>query len=70
MINYSVGKPEKGFGINFTKKIKFCVTLHYNTDESYLFVNKTRICKFKGFLQFNSFFVFQKTYLKILEILN
>ena len=29
-------------------KIKFCSNLHYNGDESYLYVNKTEICKFKA----------------------
>ena len=27
--------------------IKFCLSLHYNGDESYMHVNKTRICKSK-----------------------
>ena len=35
--------------INFTKtKVKFCLSLHYNGDNSYLFVNGTEICKFKA----------------------
>ena len=35
--------------INFllTKKI-FCLSLHYNRANSYLFVNGTEICKFKA----------------------
>ena len=34
--------------INFSKAItKFCLSLHYNGDESYLYLNKTEICKFK-----------------------
>ena len=34
--------------INFTKKnIKFCLSLHYNGANSYLFVNGTEIIKFK-----------------------
>ena len=33
---------------NFTKvKTKFCWSLHYNGDNSYLFVNGTEIVKFK-----------------------
>ena len=33
---------------NFSKaKPKFCLILHYNGDDSYLYVNKTEICKFK-----------------------
>ena len=27
---------------------KFCLSLHYNGDESYLYVSKTKISKFKG----------------------
>ena len=26
----------------------FCLSLHHNDDESYLYVNKTEICKFKA----------------------
>ena len=41
---------EKTYSINFTKtKIKFCLSLHYNSDNSYLFVNGTEICKSKRF---------------------
>ena len=40
----SFGAPEKKFSINFTKsKIKFCLSLHYNADNSYLFVNGKEI---------------------------
>ena len=34
---------EKVYSINFTKKKKFCLSLHYNGAESYLFVNSTEI---------------------------
>ena len=38
-INGSFGPPEKNFGINFSKaNTKFCLSLHYNADNSYLFV--------------------------------
>ena len=38
---------EKMFSINFTKvNTKFCLSLHYNGTNSYLFVNGTGICKF------------------------
>ena len=41
--------PEKRFSINFSKaKIKFCLRLHYNGDNSYLFVNGKEIFKFKA----------------------
>ena len=36
------------YSINFTKEnIKFCLSLHYNGANSYLFVNGTEIIKFK-----------------------
>ena len=40
---------EKMYSINFavTKK-KFCLSLHYNGANSYLFVNGREICKFKA----------------------
>ena len=40
---------EKMYSINFTvTKNKFCLTLHYNGANSYLFVNGTEIYKFKA----------------------
>ena len=40
---------EKMYSINFTKKnTKFCLSLHYNGANSYLFVNGTEIHKFKA----------------------
>ena len=40
---------EKMYPINFTvTKKKFCLSLHYNGVNSYLFVNGTEICKFKA----------------------
>ena len=48
-INDSICIAETKFSINFTKaNTKFFVSLHYNGDESYFFVNKTVICKFKA----------------------
>ena len=39
----------KMFSINFTViKKKFCLSLHYNGTNSYLFVNSTEIYKFKA----------------------
>ena len=39
---------EKMYSMNFTKtNEKFCLSLHYNRANSYLFVNGTRIIKFK-----------------------
>ena len=40
---------EKMYSINFTEKNKkFCLSLHYNGANSYLFVNGTEIYKFKA----------------------
>ena len=40
---------EKMYSINFTKDTKkFCLSLHYNGANSYLFVNGTEIIKFKA----------------------
>ena len=40
---------EKMYWINFTEKNKkFCLSLHYNGANSYLFVNGTEIYKFKA----------------------
>ena len=40
---------EKIYSINFTKvNTKFCLSLHYNAVNSYLFVNGTEIIKFKA----------------------
>ena len=37
------------YSINFSKdNIKFCLSLHYNGANSYLFVNGTEIIKFKA----------------------
>ena len=40
---------EKIYSISFTvTKNKFCLSLHYNGENSYLFVNDTEIYKFKA----------------------
>ena len=40
---------EKMHSINFSKdNLKFCLSLHYNRANNYLFVNGTEIIKFKG----------------------
>ena len=42
-------KAEKMYSINFTlTKNKFCLSLHYNGPNSYLFVNGKEIIKFKA----------------------
>ena len=39
-INGSFGSQEKKFSINFSEaNTKFCLSLHFNTGSSYLFVN-------------------------------
>ena len=48
-INRRFGSPEKKFSINFTKaNTKFCLSLHYNANNSYLFVNGKEILRFKA----------------------
>ena len=43
-INDTTIYAEKTYSINFTKSsVKFCLSLHYNGDNSYLFVNGTEI---------------------------
>ena len=47
-INGNVVTAGKKFTINFSKaSTTVCLSLHYNGDESYLYVNKTEICKCK-----------------------
>ena len=47
-ISGSFGSPEKTFSINFSKtSTKFYLSLHYNGDNSCLFVNGNKIFKFK-----------------------
>ena len=48
-INGSFRSPEKKFSINFTKaNTNFSLSLHYNDDNSYLFVNGNLKLKFKA----------------------
>ena len=48
-INGRFASPEKKFSINFRKaKTKFYLSLHYNADNSYFFVNWKEIFKFKA----------------------
>ena len=48
-INGSFGSPERKFSINFSKaNTKFCLSLHYNAENSYLFVNGKEVFKFKA----------------------
>ena len=57
-INGSVGTAEKKFSITFRKaNTKFCLTLHYNGDESCFYVNETEIykCKLKDNISWYNF---------------
>ena len=48
-INGKFGSPEKMFSINFSKaNTKFCLRLHYNADNSYLYARGKEIFKFKA----------------------
>ena len=48
-INDTTIYAEKLYSINFTENNKnFCLSFHYNGDNSYLFVNGTGIYKFKA----------------------
>ena len=48
-INGSFGSPGKMFTINFSKaNTKFCLSLHYNADNSCLFVHGKEIFKLKA----------------------
>ena len=47
-VNGNFGSPEKKFSINFSKtKTKFCLSLHYNADNSCLFVNRKKSLNLK-----------------------
>ena len=49
LINGTTLTAEKKCSLNFTViKRKFCLSLHYNGANSYLFVNGTEIIKFKA----------------------
>ena len=48
-LDNTTGYAEKLYSINFTKtNTKFCLSLHNNGSNSYLFVNGTEIHKFKA----------------------
>ena len=56
VINESFSTSEKKFGINVIKaKRKFCLSFHYDADNSYLFTNGKGIYKFKASNKNNSF---------------
>ena len=48
-VNGRFGSPEKKFSINFSEaNTKFCWSVHYNGDNSYVFVNGKEIFRFKA----------------------
>ena len=56
VINGSFGSPEKHFSIIFTKaNTNFCLSLHYNVDNSYLFVNGKKFLNLKLTVKFLTF---------------
>ena len=58
-INGSFGAPEKKFSINFSKaNTKFCLSLYYNANNNYLFVNEKKIFK----LIFIKMLIFQHSF--------
>ena len=55
-INGSFGSPEKKFSINFTKaNTIFCLSLHYNADNSYLFANGKKYLSLKPTIKMLTF---------------
>ena len=65
MINDSVGEPKKNFSIISKKsKTTFCLSLHYNGDAIYLYVNKTQIFKFTGIGHISPYLSCLGSYLK------
>ena len=55
-INGSFGSSVKKFSINFTKaNTKFCLSLHYTADNSYMSINGKEIFKFKTDNKNNNF---------------
>ena len=55
-IDGSFGSPEKNFSINFTKaNTKFGLSLQYNVDNSYLFVNGKEILNLKPTIKMLTF---------------
>ena len=56
VINGNFGTSDKKFDISFRKAYtKFCLSLHYNADNSYLFVNGKEIYKSKASNKNNNF---------------
>ena len=55
-IDRSFESPEKKFSINFSKpNAKFCLSLHYNGDNSYLFVKEKKSLCLKPIMKMLTF---------------
>ena len=48
-INDSTGAVRRKISIKFSKAMAFCWSLYYKSDESYFYVNKKEIWKFKTY---------------------
>ena len=53
-VNWSFASPEKNLNINSTKA-KLCLSLHYNADDIYLFVNGKKSLNLKLTIQMLTF---------------
>ena len=52
---------ETWYSINFIRPgIKFCLSLHYNGNNSFLFVNATKICQLKAKVWYKMFGLIKK----------
>ena len=56
------------FSINFSKtKAKFCLSLHYNGDNSHLFVNGEEICSLKPTIKLCLFGLIEQVFIELLS---
>ena len=57
------------FSINFSKaKAKFCLSLHYNGDNSHLFVNGEEICSLKPTVKMSLFGLIEQVFIELLSL--
>ena len=54
-INRNFGAPEETFSINLKKKKALCLTLHYNGENSHLFVNRKQFISLKTIIKMTTF---------------
>ena len=63
-INGNFGAPGKKFSINFSKaNPKFCLSSHYNGDNSYSFVKGKKIYKIKANKKYVNFEILSRKYI-------